>query len=250
MELGRAARDGPRGVDIALRGASKAYVTPVGVRVHAMRDIDLDIAGGQLIALTGPSGSGKSTMLHVLGAMDCVDSGRLEVGGQDVTAMRPRELVAYRRRVGMVFQRFHLIASLTALDNILAPVIPYRTSFDKDRRATELLERVGLGDRWDALPSRLSGGQQQRVAIARALVNDPVLLLADEPTGNLDSATSAEILDLLVEVNQERGVTMVLATHDHAVATRCDQQVSILDGRVIDEPTLTHHPRHQRSDSL
>jgi len=232
-----------------LRGVSKAYLTPAGVRVDAMRDVDLDISGGRITALTGPSGSGKSTMLHVLGAMDTVDSGRIEVDGAEITAMRPRQLVAYRRRIGMVFQRFHLIASLTALDNVLAPVIPYRTSFDKDRRAGELLERVGLGDRLDALPSRLSGGQQQRVAIARALVNDPVLLLADEPTGNLDSATSAEILDLLVEVNRERGVTMVLVTHDPAVAARCDEQVSILDGRVVDEPAVEYEPRHRRSNA-
>lgn len=200
-----------------------------------MHEVDLDIAAGCITALMGPSGSGKSTMLHVLGAMDTVDTGRIVVADREITALPPRQLVQYRRSIGMVFQRFHLLASLTALDNVLAPVIPYRTDFDKDQRATELLSRVGLGGRLDALPSRLSGGQQQRVAIARALVNDPVLMLADEPTGNLDSATSAEILDLLLEVNAERGMTLVIATHDHTVAVRCDQQVQVLDGRIIED---------------
>lgn len=224
------------GVSIIVQSVSKAYVTPAGLRVDAMRDVDLNIAAGCTMALTGPSGSGKSTMLHVLGAMDSVDSGRIQVGDWDITAMTSRQLVQYRRRIGMVFQRFHLIGSLTALDNVLAPVIPYRTRFDKDRRAAELLDRVGLGSRPDALPSRLSGGQQQRVAIARALVNDPVLVLADEPTGNLDSETSADILDLLLEINSERGTTLVIATHDRAVAARCVQHMNLLDGRIVDEP--------------
>lgn len=222
------------GVLVALRGVSKAYTTPAGVRVDAMREVDLDVAAGRITALTGPSGSGKSTMLHVLGAMDTIDEGRIEVGGQVITDLRPKQLVAYRRTIGVVFQRFHLIPSLTALDNVLAPLIPYRTDFDKDQRATELLERVGLGARVDALPSRLSGGQQQRVAVARALVNDPVLVLADEPTGSLDSVTSAEILDLLVEINRERNVTMIIATHDPVVADRCDARVAVLDGRIVD----------------
>ena len=220
------------GVEVRLHQVNKAYVTPAGIRVEAMRDVDLQVPAGQLTALTGASGSGKSTLLHVIGAMDTVDSGSLVVGGRELTTMTPRELVTYRRGVGFIFQRFHLIASLTALDNVLAPVIPYRTTFDKDRRAAELLDRVGLGDRLDALPSRLSGGQQQRVAIARALINQPRLLLADEPTGNLDSSTGQDVLRLLLELNREQGVTTILATHDQSVANVCDARFIVRDGAV------------------
>ena len=226
------------GVSVTLLGVSKAYVTPAGVPVQAMQDVSLEIAAGQVVAVTGPSGSGKSTLLHVVGAMDSVDQGRVVVDGNDLTTMGPRRLVAYRRSIGFIFQRFHLISSLTALDNVLAPVIPYRTTFDKDTRATELLASVGLADRIDALPSRLSGGQQQRVAIARALINEPQLLLADEPTGNLDSVTGGDVLELLLDLNRTRGVTMLIATHDPEVAFQCESQLLMRDGRISSQDAV------------
>jgi putative ABC transport system ATP-binding protein len=137
-----------------------------------------------------------------------------------------------------VFQRFHLLPALSVTDNVLAPVLPYRTAFDKHARAAELLQRVGLADRARSVPSRLSGGEQQRVAVARALVNDPGLLLADEPTGNLDSATGAELMRLLLELRAERGMTVLVATHDPVVASLCDRVVRLADGRVVDDTTV------------
>ena len=206
--------------------------------MHALADVDLAVGAGAFVALVGPSGSGKSTLLHLIGAMDTSDAGLIRVGDTEVTQLSAREQVAYRRRIGFVFQRFHLLPALTVVDNVAAPLLPYRTAFDKHERARELLAAVGLEGREDALPSQLSGGQQQRVAIARALVNDPVLLLADEPTGNLDSKTGAEIVDLLVDLRQRRGMTVILATHDSVVASRCDRIVRLLDGRVLDEVSV------------
>jgi putative ABC transport system ATP-binding protein len=211
---------------------SRTYVTHAGLRIDALRDVSLRIDAGELVAVMAPSGAGKSTLLHVLGAMDQPDGGRIVVAGEEVTAMPPKQLVRYRRTVGFVFQRFHLLPALNALDNVIAPVMPYRTGFDKPARAQELLELVGLGDRGDSIPARLSGGQQQRVAIARALINHPRLLLADEPTGNLDTATGAEVMDLLVDVAAEQGTTMVLATHDPTVASRCRRVIKLRDGRI------------------
>ena len=155
-----------------------------------------------------------------------------------MTALSPRGLVSYRRTVGFVFQQFHLLPAMTALDNVLAPLLPYRVNFDKVARAKELLDVVGLGGRFDALPSQLSGGQQQRVAIARALVNHPRLLLADEPTGNLDTTTSDEVMTLIEALNTDRATTVVLATHDPSVAARCQRTIRLLDGQVIDGQVL------------
>ncbi|MBA3736104.1 MAG: ABC transporter ATP-binding protein [Actinobacteria bacterium] len=217
-----------------IRGLAKRYATGE-TTVIALNGVDLTAEPGALIAIMGPSGSGKSTLLHVVGAMDVADEGEIVVGGRAVTALSRSELVEYRRRIGFVFQRFHLLPALTALDNVLAPVLPYKVDFDKDARGRELLASVGLGSREDALPSELSGGEQQRVAIARALVNDPFLLLADEPTGNLDSQTSAEIVELLLEVRRARGMTAFIGTHDALVASRCDRIVRLLDGRIVDE---------------
>ncbi|MBA3736762.1 MAG: ATP-binding cassette domain-containing protein, partial [Actinobacteria bacterium] len=163
------------------------------------------------------------------------DEGEIVVGDRRVTSLSRGEQVEYRRRIGFVFQRFHLLPALTALDNVLAPVLPYKTVFDKDARGHELLAAVGLAGREAALPSELSGGEQQRVAIARALVNDPILVLADEPTGNLDSETSAEIVELLLGMREQRGMTVFIGTHDAVVASRCDRIVRLLDGRIVDE---------------
>jgi putative ABC transport system ATP-binding protein len=175
--------------------------------------------------------------------MDVPDEGRIVVGGTEVTALSPKKKTEYRRRIGFVFQRFHLLAALSAADNVAAPLFPYKVDFDPRRRAEELLASVGLEGRGDSLPSRLSGGEQQRVAIARALVNDPILLLADEPTGNVDSKTSDEIMDLLLRMREEREATILVATHDPLIASRCDTVVRIRDGRLID------HVAVERSES-
>jgi len=221
------------GVAITGRGLTRNY--PAGERsLTALDQVELDIAAGSLVAITGPSGSGKSTLLHVIGGMDILTSGTLRVGDTQLDELPPRKLVAYRRRVGFVFQRFHLLPALTAADNVAAPLLPYQAGKALQRRARELLEQVGLGDRGDALPSQLSGGEQQRVAIARALIVDPPLLLADEPTGNLDSATGETIVDLLIELHARTGATLIVATHDPAVNARCDVHLAIRDGKMAE----------------
>jgi putative ABC transport system ATP-binding protein len=193
------------------------------------------VPAGQIVAVMGPSGSGKSTLLHVVGAMDRPDEGRITVEGQEVTGLSRGEQAAYRRTIGFVFQRFHLLPALSVLDNVTAPVLPFRTSFNKFERARELLEAVGLGERASSFPARLSGGEQQRAAIARALVNEPGLVLADEPTGNLDSTTGAEIMDLLVGLRRDRGLSVIVATHDPVVAARGDRIVRLRDGKVVED---------------
>jgi putative ABC transport system ATP-binding protein len=223
-----------RGAKVEARGLAKRYTTDSSV-VVALDDVTLGVAAGELLAVMGPSGSGKSTLLHLVGAMDTADAGTVTVGEYEVTSLPRGGQPAYRRRIGFVFQRFHLLPALTALDNVAAPLLPYRVAFDKHERARELLAAVGLAGREDALPSELSGGEQQRVAIARALVNDPMLLLADEPTGNLDSQTGAEIMRLLVELRARRGMTLIVATHDAAVASSCERVLRLRDGRIVDE---------------
>ncbi|MEO3746631.1 ABC transporter ATP-binding protein [Plantactinospora sp. B5E13] len=217
---------------VSLDGVRKSFPLPAGAPLVAVNDVSLTLTAGTAVALTGPSGSGKSTLLHLVGAIEKADSGSIDVAGQRVTDLSGRALAAYRRSVGFVFQRFHLLPTLTALDNVMAPLIPFHTEFDKAARARELLAMVGLADRASALPSRLSGGQQQRVAIARALVNRPALLLADEPTGNLDSHTGTAIVDLLLGLRDEPGTTLVIATHDAGIAARCDRAVQMRDGRL------------------
>jgi putative ABC transport system ATP-binding protein len=221
------------GAAVEVSGVAKRYSTGAQA-VAALDGVSLSIEAGALVAVAGPSGSGKSTLLHLLGAMDVPDEGTIRVGAVEVTALSRRERVDYRRRIGFVFQSFHLLSALTALDNVAAPLLPYRADFDKHDRARELLAAVGLAGREDALPSELSGGQQQRVAIARALVNEPTLLLADEPTGNLDSRTGEELLQLLLGLRAQRGTTVVVATHDPVIASRCDRVVRLQDGRILD----------------
>src|SRR5665647_92867 len=228
------------GTPVRTAGLVKTFDTGRGDGITAVDHVDLDIAAGQAIALTGPSGSGKSTLLHLIGAIEKADSGRITVGETDVTNIPTTGLAAYRRTVGFIFQRYHLLPALTALDNVLAPVLPLRVDFDKHARAHDLLAMVGLTGREDDLPSRLSGGQQQRVAIARALINDPAVILADEPTGNLDSRTGSEIVDLLLQLRQERGTTLLLATHDLAFAARCDIVIRLRDGQIIESHELTN----------
>jgi len=224
---------------IELRGVSKRY--GIGKDQHAVAadDVSLSIAPGTFVALTGASGSGKSTLLHLIGALERPDSGTIIAAGADVTALRGAALAGYRRTVGFVFQRYNLLPALTALDNVIAPVLPYRTTFNKRERGRQLLAAVGLAGREQSLPGRMSGGEQQRVAIARALINTPALLLADEPTGNLDSATAAEILQLLSALRREHAMTTILATHDPQVAAHCERLLRLRDGAVVDDIDLT-----------
>jgi putative ABC transport system ATP-binding protein len=220
---------------VELRDVSKHYGTGSGQPVAAADHVSFTVEGGALIALTGASGSGKSTLLHLIGALERPDSGTIVSGGTEVTALRGGALAAYRRTVGFVFQRYNLLPALTALDNVIAPVLPYRTGWDKPERARQLLEAVGLAGREQSLPSRMSGGEQQRVAIARALINTPHLLLADEPTGNLDSHTATAILDLLTRLRRENQMTVIIATHDPQIAARCDRLIRLRDGAVTDD---------------
>ncbi len=235
MDL-RSSENGPQapGAWVELGGVSKRYRLGEAT-ITALDQVSLTVEPGMVVAVTGPSGSGKSTLLHVVGAMDVADEGRITVAGEEISALTGQRQVAYRRRIGFVFQRFHLLPVLTALDNVAAPLLPYKTPFDRLARARELLAAVGLEGREASLPSRMSGGQQQRVAIARALINDPILLLADEPTGNVDSQTALELMQLLLELRGRRGMTVIVATHDPVIASRCDRVVRILDGRILDQ---------------
>lgn len=223
------------GVPVSLIAVSKIYRSGMGGPVTAVDAVTLEIPTGQSVALTGRSGSGKSTLLHLIGAMDVPDEGRIMLDGIDVARLRDSQRAALRRRIGFVFQRFHLLPALTALDNVLAPVIPYRTDFDKLSRARELLDAVGLADRTGHLPSQLSGGEQQRVAVARALINRPGMVLADEPTGNLDTSTGAEIVALLLHLKVQQGLTLLVATHDASIAARFDRTLSLTDGRILSD---------------
>ena len=220
---------------IELRQVTKHYGIGKDQRVAAADEVSLSIGPGDFVAVAGASGSGKSTLLHLIGAMDRPDSGTVVVGGTDVTALRGPALAAYRRGVGFVFQRYHLLPALTALDNVIAPLLPYRTGANKRDRGRELLAAVGLDGRQQSLPGRMSGGEQQRVAIARALVNTPSLLLADEPTGNLDSKTATEILDLIARLRHEHQMTTIIATHDPQIAARCERMILLRDGAVVDD---------------
>jgi putative ABC transport system ATP-binding protein len=206
-----------------------------GVAVHALRGVSFAVEAGDYVAIAGPSGSGKSTLMHLLGGLDRPTSGQLLVGGRDVATLSQHELARLRNEtIGFVFQSFHLLARTSAVDNVALPLV-YRglRASERRRRARQVLERVGLGHRLDHRPNQLSGGEQQRVAIARALVTDPTVLLADEPTGNLDTTTGRSVLALLEALNVERGVALVVVTHDREVAERAHRQILMRDGLVV-----------------
>ena len=222
------------GAAVAVTGVGRRFGAGAAA-ITAVDDASFEIPAGQMVALMGPSGSGKSTLLNLLGALDRPDVGTIRVGDTVLTTASRHELVEYRRRTGFVFQRYNLIPALTTLDNVMAPLLPRRVGFDKVQRARHLLAEVGLDGRGGALPSELSGGEQQRVAIARALIVAPRLLLADEPTGNLDSATGEGVLRLIVQLRAERGVTVIVATHDPGVAARADRVIHLCDGAVTDD---------------
>jgi putative ABC transport system ATP-binding protein len=206
-----------------------------GVSVRALRGVSLTVATGDRLAIVGPSGSGKSTLMHVMGGLDRPTSGRLVIGGRDVAGLRAGEMAKLRNEtIGFVFQAFHLLPRTSAVENVALPLV-YRGLGARARRvrAAEMLERVGLAHRLQHRPNQLSGGEQQRVAIARALVTSPSVLLADEPTGNLDSATGESVLALLESLNRSFGVAVVLVTHDREVAARAYRQIVMRDGMIV-----------------
>jgi len=227
-------RDDVPGAAVTVAGVGRRFGSAPAA-ISALTDVSFEIGSGQMVALMGPSGSGKSTLLNLLGALDRPDAGTIRVDDLDLSSATRRELVEYRRRTGFVFQRYNLLPALTALDNVLAPLLPRRVRFDKVERARGLLAEVGLEGRDGAMPGELSGGEQQRVAIARALVVTPRLLLADEPTGNLDSVTGDGVLALVQKLRTDRGVTVLVATHDLAVAARADRVLHLHDGAITDD---------------
>jgi putative ABC transport system ATP-binding protein len=220
---------------IELRGVSKT-VESGGRPLTILHALDLMIPSGRFVAVVGPSGSGKSTLLGLLAGLDAPSTGEILIDGIDITRLTEDELAKLRgEKIGFVFQFFHLVPSLTAFENILVPMEIAKRR-DAVPRARQLLEEVGLADRGHHYPSQLSGGEQQRVAIARALANDPPIVLADEPTGNLDSTTGRYIMDLLLQVRRSRQTTLVLVTHDAELAALADARLSLRDGRPVDTP--------------
>jgi ABC-type lipoprotein export system ATPase subunit len=215
------------------RGVTKDYV--MGKRqLKVLRGIDLTVARGEFLALRGASGAGKSTLLHLLGGLDSPNTGEIRIDNQNLAGMAQPELTQFRnRRVGFVFQAYHLLPELDALENVCLPArIARLPAQEAEARGRDLLTRVGLQDRIDHKPYELSGGEQQRVAIARALINQPELVLADEPTGNLDSHTGGEIIDVLCRLVLDRNVTLLIATHDANVASRAPKVVELVDGQI------------------
>lgn len=221
------------GALIRVRGLTKVYHQGE-LDVHALRGVDLDVAQGEFTALAGPSGSGKTTLLNILGALDAPTTGNVEIAGSDITTLHKGEAADFRLdHVGFIFQAYNLVPVLTAFENAEFTLLLRGVPPEKRRDIVEpLLRRVGLGDMMDRKPHKLSGGQQQRVAIVRALATEPDIVLADEPTANLDSETSAELLDLMLELNKELGITFLFSTHDPVVIHRARRLVELLDGRV------------------
>jgi len=218
---------------LSARALTKTYL--LGKRsLDVLRGVDLDVARGELLALRGASGAGKSTLLHLIGGLDSPNAGEILFDGRDLAGFSERQLTQFRnRRVGFIFQAYHLLPELDALENVCLPARMARLNRSTvEARGRDLLARVGLKDRLDHKPSELSGGEQQRVAIARALINQPELILADEPTGNLDSRTGGEIIELLKSLRAEKQTTLVIATHDAKVAAHAGRVIELVDGRI------------------
>jgi ABC-type lipoprotein export system ATPase subunit len=218
---------------LSARGIAKTYI--LGKRsLEVLRGVNLDVARGEFLALRGASGAGKSTLLHLIGGLDTPNAGEIHFDGQNLNSFSEKELTYFRNhRVGFVFQAYHLLPELNALENVCLPARMARASISHAAaRGRDLLARVGLQDRMEHRPSEMSGGEQQRVAIARALINEPELLLADEPTGNLDSHTGGEIIELLKSLRAEKQTTLVIATHDAKVADHAERVVELADGQI------------------
>ena len=236
---------------ISVKHLVKTYV--VGeVEVKALRGVNLDVERGEFLAVTGASGSGKSTFMHIVGCLDKPTSGQYLLDGQDVSRMSKDALAGVRnKKIGFVFQGFNLLSRTSALDNVELPLLyggSAMKTFERHTRAVEMLTLVGLGNRSDHHPNQLSGGQQQRVAIARALINTPSILLADEPTGNLATRTSIEVMGIFQRLNQERGITVVLITHELDIAEYGTRSVTFRDGQVVADKAVAH--RRQAQDEL
>jgi putative ABC transport system ATP-binding protein len=237
---------------ISVKNLVKTYI--VGeVQVKALRGINLDVERGEFLAVSGTSGSGKSTFMHIVGCLDKPTSGQYLLDGEDVSRMSKDALAAVRnKKIGFVFQGFNLLSRTSALDNVELPLLyggkSSMKTTERHKRATEMLELVGLGNRTDHHPNQLSGGQQQRVAIARALINNPAILLADEPTGNLDTRTSIEVMGIFQRLNQERGITVVLITHEMDIAEYGTRTVTFRDGQVVADKAVAR--RRQAQDEL
>jgi putative ABC transport system ATP-binding protein len=220
---------------IDAREITKVYLMGE-VEVHALCGVSLQVGRGEVMSIMGPSGSGKSTLMNILGALDRPTSGTYYLNGEQVSDLKDDELAMIRNReVGFVFQTFNLLSRHTAIANVELPMRYAGVSNGRRKKAIAALEAVGLGDRVRHKPNELSGGQQQRVAIARALVNQPAIILADEPTGNLDSVSGAEIMEILLDLNKERGTTLIFVTHDPEIASQTHRVIHLLDGLIVDE---------------
>ncbi|RLQ94212.1 ABC transporter ATP-binding protein [Falsibacillus albus] len=207
-----------------------------GITTNALHQVNLKLKKGEFVAVVGPSGSGKSTLLSLLGTLDRPTNGEILYGEQSVSKMKVNEIADFRfENIGFIFQQFHLLPTLTALENVMVPLFSRRVPYNKKERALQLLEQVGLKDKLNSLPSQLSGGQQQRVAIARALIHEPHWLLADEPTGNLDSETGEVIFQLVSQLNKEKGCGVIFVTHDPLLAGRADRIIEMKDGEIISD---------------
>ncbi|MFB4168166.1 ABC transporter ATP-binding protein [Virgibacillus sp. JSM 102003] len=207
-----------------------------GISTYALQDINIRFEEGELVAIVGPSGSGKSTLLSLLGALDLPTDGKILYGDSPINKLNQKKLADFRfENIGFIFQQFHLLPILTALENVMSPLFSRNVSYDKKERAESLLIQVGLEDKFNSLPAQLSGGEQQRVAIARALVHEPNWLLADEPTGNLDTDTGEIIFNRLTTLNKEKGCGVIYVTHDHELASRADRIVEMKNGKIISD---------------
>lgn len=235
-ETGPATQHGTDAAPMIALDDAELHLASAGGNVNILRGIDLSIATGETVGVIGPSGSGKSTMMMVIAGLERLTGGTVAVAGQDLSALDEDALARFRRaHVGIVFQAFHLIPTMSALENVAVP-LEFAGRADAFEVARESLETVGLGHRLDHYPSQLSGGEQQRVAIARAFAPQPKLLLADEPTGNLDGETGASIIEILFELSARRETTLLLITHDRAIAARCRRVVHLRDGKIFDTP--------------
>lgn len=220
---------------IKLQKVSKQYVLDSDIVFTALDDISLEIKSGEFTAIVGPSGSGKSTLMHIIGLLDTATSGEVYFGEKEIDKLTDNQISALRNEfIGFVFQQFNLLPKLTVLENVLLPTIYARANLDHfEERAINLLKRFGIDDKANSYPNKISGGEQQRVAIARALIMNPQLILADEPTGNIDQKTGQGIIKLLHDLNKSEGITIIIVTHDPAIASQCGRQIKIVDGRIV-----------------